>query len=293
MDILEYVKNVKDFSLNEINTIIGTVEASASTLEDNLRMMKSSKVELSPNASQWFVPASILKSLASNGFRHNSIEEPVLFAVGVVKTVTTGLTKAVKDIGQNVWSGKVITMKQAMILNLLEHLQFWNRYSELLISTMLSATNEDKQPGELLSGFDNKWLNGTKGFYETFTVTLMKGSRAMLERINDAPDLPVDENTIELLEAAGDKNVTDVTQQNFGIHLITPVFWVSLAKSKIQLRRIENMRARNAQFSMKISQAINKKGGNPDPKLDRQIEIYQAEIAKNEAAIEAIEESYA
>lgn len=293
MDILEYVKNVKDFSLNEINTIIGTVEASASTLEDNLRMMKSSKVELSPNASQWFVPASILKSLASNGFRHNSIEEPVLFAVGVVKTVTAGLTKAVKDIGQNVWSGKVITMKQAMILNLLEHLQFWNRYSELLISTMLSATNEDKQPGELLSGFDNKWLNGTKGFYETFTVTLMKGSRAMLERINNAPDLPVDENTIELLEAAGDKNVTDVTQQNFGIHLITPVFWVSLAKSKIQLRRIENMRARNAQFSMKISQAINKKGGNPDPKLDRQIEIYQAEIAKNEAAIEAIEESYA
>lgn len=293
MDILEYVKNVKDFSLNEINTIIGTVEASASTLEDNLRMMKSSKVELSPNASQWFVPASILKSLASNGFRHNSIEEPVLFAVGVVKTVSAGLTKAVKDIGQNVWSGKVITMKQAMILNLLEHLQFWNRYSELLISTMLSATNEDKQPGELLSGFDNKWLNGTKGFYETFTVTLMKGSRAMLERINNAPDLPVDENTIELLEAAGDKNVTDVTQQNFGIHLITPVFWVSLAKSKIQLRRIENMRARNAQFSMKISQAINKKGGNPDPKLDRQIEIYQAEIAKNEAAIEAIEESYA
>lgn len=293
MDILEYVKNVKDFTAAEINTILSTIEVGASSLEDNLRMMKSAKVQMNPNASQWFIPASILKSLASNGFRHNSIEEPVLFSAGIVKLVVADLTKMVREIGQNLWVGKTLTMKQAMILNMLEHLQFWNRYSELLVSTMLSATNEDKQPGEILSGYDNKWLNGTKGFYETFTVTLMKGSRSIIDRIKNAPELIVDENTIEILEASGDKNIGNVVNQSFGIHLITPIFWVSLAKSKIQLRRIENMRARNAQFSMKISQAINKKGGEPDPKLDRQIEIYQAEIAKNEAAIEAIEESYA
>jgi len=44
---------------------------------------------------------------------------------------------------------------------------------------------------------------------------------------------------------------------------------------------------------MKISQAINKRNGSPDPDLDRRIEIYQDKIIKNDHSISEIEAQYA
>lgn len=292
MDIVKYSANVKDFKQSELLTVLDTVTSGATVLKENLVLLRNSGIDLSKEEGSWFIPASLLKVLSSNGFRHKHVYDPLEYCASVVELITKDLATVIKGINQNIWSGKVLTVKQALVLRTLEHLQFWVKYAEMMVSTLVSMSNDKTQPDTILVKDDAKWLNGTKGFFESYTLTLMRGSRYTKELIDKAPDLLVDDSTVEILEGVGDKNVVELTKQSFGIHNLTPVFWISLAKSKIQLKRIENMRSRNAQFAMKISQAINRKNGEPDPKLDHMIEVYQDAISKNEAAIEAIEKSY-
>ena len=80
--------------------------------------------------------------------------------------------------------------------------------------------------------------------------------------------------------------------KGFGIHNLNPLFWIGLGMKNINLMRIDNMRAKNQQHAMKISQAINRRDGSNDPQIDRTIEIYQEKIIKNEDAIERIIRSY-
>ena len=82
------------------------------------------------------------------------------------------------------------------------------------------------------------------------------------------------------------------TEHGFGIHSINPIFWSSVLWSKVQLVRIDRMRASNEILAMKINQAINRKNGVNDAALDKQIEVYQDAIIKHTAKIKDIEAAY-
>lgn len=291
MDILKYTSKVKTFKVSEVNMLIQGLDVGANDLLGKTELLKANSIDLSDVAESWFLTKSIQKQVSSTGFR-SGLVAGIEFNARCITMMTSSLTKLVKDYNEKIWDGSTITIKQANIFNLVDLLTYWVKYSDSLLEVLLTMNNGDAAPEDQLTKFDYKHLNETMSLYTDLSVELMKGSKHILKDLESLPDAPVDEDTVEIINETGDAK-TDLFNKGFGVHLITPVFWVELAISKIQIKRIEQMRRKNEQFAMKISQAINQKQGSDDPQLDRRIEIYQDAIIKHEAQIAKIEESYA
>lgn len=292
MDIFSYAKNVKTHKEGEILSQLDSILVNASGLQANLLMLKESNVDVSDAAGKWVIPRGVIRHLENQGFRGNTYLQIVDQSISTITSLVPELRKLVKGYNENLWDGKTVGLRQINILNLIEHLNFWVNYSAEVSSALVTMSSENKPAERTLTKHDLQWINGTEDFYKTFTVTLLKGSRALLEHLKKIQDVNVDANTVDVLEGTDGSGAISLVSKGFGVHLINPVFWFDLGQSKINLRRIENMRKRNDQFAMKISQAINLRNGTNDPQLQRRIEIYQDEIVANEATIRHIEAQY-
>lgn len=292
MEIFDYTKNVKTHKEGEILSQIDAINVNAAGLQANLKMLAESNVDVSDAASKWVIPRGVIRHLENQGFRGNTYLQIVDQSLSTVLSLTTELRKLVKDYRENIWDGKTITLRQTNILNVIEYLNFWVNYSAEVSSALVTMSSENKPADRALSKHEIQWINGTEDFYKAFTTTLLKGSRAITEQLKQIQDVDVSAEVLDVLEGTDGLGAVSLVSKGFGVHLINPVFWFSLGQSKINLRRIENMRKRNDQFAMKISQAINLRNGTNDPQLQRRIEIYQDEIIANEAAIRHIEAQY-
>lgn len=291
MDIINYAGKVKTFKSSEIMMLVQSPAVGANDLIGKVELVKANSINLDNEIETWFVTKSIQKNLAASSFKSpflNAIE----FNARCITMVALDLKRLVGEYKDKIWDGKLLTIKQANILNTIEMFTFWVNYSQTLLDVLITMSNEGIAAEKYMTGHDLKHVNDTKGLYEQLSIELLKGSKYFIKRLEAMHDVPVDENSVSVLESTEGKDQVDILTKGFGIHLITPIFWVSLARSRIQLARIEQMRRKNEQFAMKISQAINLKQGNDDPQLDRRIEVYQDAIIKNEAAIARIEASY-
>jgi len=199
----------------------------------------------------------------------------------------------VKSYKETLWDGKLMSVKQANVLNVIEYMNFWVKYSRMMYEVLLTMNNEGVEPSKYLTGMDLKWMNGSEMFYRMFTIDLMKGGRYILDNMAKLPDIEVSPTSLDVLKASEGSGHIDVLNKGFGIHNVNPLFWLGLGISKIQGMWIDKLRRDNEYFAMKISQAINKRNGSPDPDLDRRIEIYQDKIIKNDHSISEIEAQYA
>lgn len=291
MDIINYAGKVKTFKASEIMMLVQSLDVGANDLIGKVELVKANSINLDNEIETWFVTKSIQKNLASSSFKSpflNAIE----FNARCIAMVALDLKRLVGEYKDKIWDGKLLTIKQANILNTIEMFTFWVNYSQTLLDVLITMSNEGVAAEKYMTGHDLKHVNDTKGLYEQLSIELLKGSKYFVKRLEAMHDVPVDENSVSVLESTEGKGQVDILTKGFGIHLVTPIFWVSLARSRVQLARIEQMRRKNEQFAMKISQAINLKQGNDDPQLDRRIEVYQDAIIKNEAAIARIEASY-
>jgi hypothetical protein len=293
MDIFSYTGKVKTFKDSEILSVLLAVEVAANDLYGSLELIKNNNIDLTKQIDSWVLAKTIKKLLDTRGKREDGITENMLFGITVVKALVPDLIKLVKGYNEKLWDGNTLTVKQANILNLIEYLGFWLRYTRTIFDVLVTMNNEGVDPQKYLNGVDYRWLMGTELFFKQFTGDLMMGARHIVQDLNKIPDVEISKSSLEVLEATEDEATTDLLKKGFGIHLVNPIFWISLGVARIQMRRIEQMRKNNETFAMKVSQAINKRNGTPDPQLDRQIEIYQEEIIKNEHAISEIEKDYA
>lgn len=293
MEILSYKDKVKTFKETELLQQLVTLQTVAGDLDASIAQIKTSGINLSTPLEQWVISRGIKKHLESQGYRGSSLLDNIQFCTAGVKMLCVELQKDIKGYNEKIWDGKLLTLKQTNILNLIEYIDFWLNYSGRIVDTLLSMNNKDQGAEKFLNKHDVKWIAGTEPFYRSFTTDLMKGSRVMVESLRKMQDADVNETTLAVLEGSDSVEAVDLLKKGFGVHLINPLFWFSLNYSKLQLRRIEQMRRRNEMLAMKISQAINKRNGGTDPQIEHQIEVYQNLIIKNETAIEEIEQSYA
>lgn len=294
MDILSYTGKVKTFNENELYALLASITVGAGDLLANIENLKANNLEkdLEAAAESWYLTKSIKKALQDKGFRGSSLLADLEFGLAAIKTTVDGVVKMIKGYHTKLWDGKLVTLRQANILNLVEHMYFWCEYASKLIDVCLTIHLNKVDPNKYLSGHDQKWLTGTQEFFKHFTLELLKGSKAIISKLDSIPDVEVSEVSIDVLETTAGKGVTDLVGKGFGIHNLNPMFWIGLGLKNVNLARIDNMRAKNQQHAMKISQAINKRDGTNDPQIDREIEIYQDKIVKNEHAIEQIIRSY-
>ena len=294
MDILSYTGKVKTFNENELYGLLAAIQVSTNDLLANIDQIKANNLvaEVNAAADGWVITKSITKSLHDKGYRGSTFLNNVEFGLSANKILVVGLEKLVREYRTKIWDGKLVTLRQANILNMVEHIHFWVDYTSKILDVVLTINLNKADPSKYLSAHDQKWLAGTIDYYKHFTSELLKGSKAILATLDKVPDIDVSEVSLDVLETTSGKGSTDIVGKGFGIHNLNPMFWIGLGIKNINLARIENMRAKNQQHAMKISQAINKRDGTNDPQIDRQIEIYQDKIVRNEHEIEQIIKSY-
>jgi hypothetical protein len=293
MDAIEYSAGVQTFKQEDIISSLLNITVAVTDLKANLDRIQNSDVDLTEASGQWIISKGLEKFLRAQGLFMNDFPGTILVGVASIQSLVPEVIKLVKGFNEKIWDGKLVTLKQLNILNLIEHLSFWIKYVRMVFDVLLTMNNSGIHSDQYLTKYDTRWVNGTELFFRQLTVELMKGSRAILVRLNSLADVEVSKNSLDVLESMEGTAKVDLLKQGFGVHMVNPIFWFHLAWSKINIMRIEQMRRDNELFAMKISQAINKKGGGQDPQLEREIEIYQDEIIKNTHAIEAIEKKYA
>lgn len=292
MDALTYSRGVKTFKQTEICESLLNLTVANNDLQANIQRIVN-ELDLSRQIDQWVVTKGTDKFLRTVTGSNRGFTEFVLGACATIQSLLPALLTEVKSFNEAVWDGKLINLRQANLLNLIEYLTYWIDYTRMVYDVLITMVNKDTDPGHILDKVDLRWINGTEQFYRRFFSDLLKGSKSILADLREIPEVEVSEVSLGILEGSNGSNSVDLLQQGFGIHLANPIFWVGLLWSKINIMRIEQMRRKNETFAMKISQAINLKNGGEDPQLEHRIEVYQNEIIKNQAAIERIEKSYA
>lgn len=296
MDILSYTDKVKTVTTNELFALIAEIRVNAGGVVANIENIKANNLteEFNKYSAEWVLTRSIEKAIHDKGFRGSSLLDNINYGMSAILAGLDGLTELIKGQNEKIWDGKTMNLRQANILNFIEYIQFWCSYSTKLIDVVLSMVMDKKNNGNsYLNGHDTKWLMGTSEFYKHFTVELLKGARDFVGRLERIPSVELSPTTLDVLEVTnGGKASTDLIGRGFGVHHLLPMFWFGLAASKINLKRIDTMRATNQKHAMKISQAINRRDGTNDPQIDKQIEIYQRKIELNENTIESIIKGY-
>lgn len=293
MDLFEYAKGVKTFKKGELVMKLTTLTVAGNDLLSNLERLDANKIDLGHVANQWAITKSVIRALEQSGYRGVSFGHAMKASAQAIVALVPGLTKMVQGYRDEVWDGKLLTLRQANLLNLLEHIEHWLRYTNTVYSVLMSLNNKKATSGDAaLDRADLKMVNGTLDFYKGTTNTLMKGARAIIANLETIPDVEISETSIAVLEGTGSVNA-DLLKQGFGVHNLNPIYWYSLSKMNLNIARIEKMRRDNELFAGKISQAVNLKNGVNDAELDNRIEDYQNEIIKNVNTIESIEKQYA
>lgn len=293
MDIHDYTGSIKSFEKSKLLGLLDTLKVAAATLDENLRNVQANEIKLNPTAERWVLTKSLSRQLAQHGYKVDDIVEQSRMGINVITTLLPELSKVVLSYKENLWDGKLLNLKQVNLLNLIEHIGFWLKFTRSMYDVLLTMNNQSLEPEKYLSKFDSKWLNGTQALYKQFTIDLAQGSRNLLKRLENVPELPVEPSVLSTYEAVEGNANTDLLKKGFGVHLVNPVYWYHLGVAKINVARIESMRTENMQFGAKIAQAVNLRNNVADPDLDRRIEIYQEAIIRNNHRIEQIEAEYA
>lgn len=294
MDILSYVKGVPTFKKRELLDKIATLTVIATDLTANITRLEANKIDLGHEINKWAITKSIVRDLDNAGYRGVGFNHAIKNCLTTIVAVADGLGKMVQKDRNETWDGKLMNLRQANLLNLLEHSEHWLKFTSMVYDVLMTLKNGGAtDPERYLAKTDIRFINGTVDFYKGTTLQLLQGSRTVIAKLEAIPEVDVTETSIAVLEGTEDKSLTQILKQGFGVHNLNPVFWYKLSKMNLNLARIEKARRDNETFAMKISQAVNKKNGVEDADLDNQIEIYQDQIIKNVALIESIEADYA
>lgn len=294
MDILSFVKNVKTFKKSQLIDKLSALQVITRDLEANLERLTVNKISLDHQINQWAVTQSVVKHLDNSGYRGVGYLRMVTGNLTTLSALYPSLIKLVQQNKDEIWDGKILNLRQANLLNLIEHIEHWLKYTTLSFDVLMSLHNKATTSPELAaSKADARWLNGTLEFYKGTCLELLKGSRLILQALEAVPEIEVSETSVAVLESTEGKDKLDMLKKGFGVHQLNPLFWFGLANMKYNLAVIEKARRDNELFAAQISRAVNQKNGVNDAALDEQIEVYRDEIIKNVALMERIENSYA
>lgn len=293
MDLVKYAKGVKSFNKSEILESILLQQGMLNSLTGMLTVGKNNEVSLESFADRWALTKGILRDINRRG--------SVFTVEGILDqgiTASAFLLKKVEEYAKTLndgVDGRTLTVKQANMLSIIDMINFWTSYSIEMLSALTNMAYEAKDPekSKYTEPEDLRFLNKTWSYYADLSHILCTEAQSVSRNFTRLSEVPVDETALDVLARnKGVQSVKAVPVRDFGVHQILPMFWYGKAKKEFDLRRIKSLTKTIEQHSMKLEQLMNRRGGAEDPKLDRQIEIYQNAIIKAKAAIEELDGRY-
>lgn len=288
MNILGYIKNVKEIKKNDLLASIRTEMDLLRQIQEIVQLMKTNKVKI--DGSDWVVPVSVNKQM--HKVISTSISTSTVIENGSASfmRVLDHLSKFVEKEKQNLWNGESLTIKQANVLTLLEQISFWSRYTELMLDGIISQQyDKDKTP---LTQADMSFLNKTLSYYVDITVMVARGADGVINKFNELLDGQATEEDMEILEETHGVDSVSPFERGLSIHHFLPMYWIRNMVMNFDLFRLKSMDDKNKYYSMKIAQIAARQRGENDPMIDYQIGIYQDKIIKNRATAERIRSKY-
>lgn len=240
------------------------------------------------NAVLKSIQSKVKSKIGSNFDLLSAIE----MGVNNVASVLPELRKQVSTSSTKTYDGETITFKERGILDTISAINFFNRYTNMVLDILLTQGYDEKADVKsLLNKVDFAFFNDTANYYSTLLFRFSEGWKVVLEAIENLSDEQVDDLSEGIIAEAEGKEAVSV-RQGLAPHELNPVFWFRLWKMRRDVSTIQVSQEQIELMAMKIARLNNKRSGTEDPALDRQIETYENEILKKRAKIEAIMGKY-
>lgn len=234
------------------------------------------------------IQSKVKSKIGSNFDLLSAIE----MGVNNVASVLPELRKQVSTSSTKTYDGETITFKERGILDTISAINFFNRYTNMVLDILLTQGYDEKADVKsLLNKVDFAFFNDTANYYSTLLIRFSEGWKVVLEAIDNLSDEQVDDLSEGIIAEAEGKEAVSV-RQGLAPHELNPVFWFRLWKMRRDVSTIQVSQEQIELMAMKIARLNNKRSGTEDPALDRQIETYENEILKKRAKIEAIMGKY-
>ena len=234
------------------------------------------------------IQSKVKSKIGSNFDLLSAIE----MGVNNVASVLPELRKQVSTSSTKTYDGETITFKERGILDTISAINFFNRYTNMVLDILLTQGWDEKADiKSLLNKVDFAFFNDTANYYSTLLTRFSEGWKVVLEAIDNLSDEQVDDLSEGIIAEAEGKEAVSV-RQGLAPHELNPVFWFRLWKMRRDVSTIQVSQEQIELMAMKIARLNNKRSGTEDPALDRQIETYENEILKKRAKIEAIMGKY-
>lgn len=293
MELLQYVSKIKQFKKDDLISSIRDEKGILSGLKDTVALIKSSDLDLESAASRWALTQGILKDIHRQLPASVKLMEVIEFNTKSIEGLLNGIEARASKIKQNLIAAESVTIREANLLSLMDGIEHWTKFTDMLLSTLLTmAGNKTNNTNELTKN-DLAFLNKTWNYYSFCSVQYFKGHVGILADLDKMPDVPANEQNVDVIVGSKGIGAVSIPMNSLMPHELNPKYWFDNFMVDINLRRIKNLHESNKMLAFKIEQASNKRNGVNDPNIDRQIEIFQDKIIKNNAAVERIRGKYA
>ena len=289
MNILNYVKNVKEIKKNDLQASIRTELSLVRQVQEIRQLMITHKVDIDGKL-QWTVPTSIMNNIHKFASRQIQLSHVVDQGASSFAKVLEHLQAFVEKEKTNLWNAESLTIKQANALTLIEQISFWSKYTQLLLDGIISEQYDSKKP--CLTSADLAFLNKTIGYYIDISAMTFNTSAEIIKQFDGLMDGQADESSIEILESIRGAGAVSPFDRGIALHYFTPIYWIENMMMNYDLFRLKKMKDDNLYFASKIAQIENRRNGENDPLIDSQINVYQERLIKNRATADRIRAKY-
>lgn len=258
-----------------------------SLLRDNADNYAAAETYIGRNA--------VLKGIENDVKKHigarTSLLESMNFSINQLLTWLPKLKDRIVRSKTDTYDVETITFKEKGILDSVMAVDYFNRYSGLVLDIVITEANKEVNMNTFLTKVDMGFFNNTSKYYSNLLVKFSQSVKTLDTMIDDLTDETYDAQAEEIITAsAGEKAVS--VQRNLAPHQLNPLFWWRMRRMKKDIKTLVDANADIDMLAMKIARLNNRRSGIEDPGLDRQIEIYQDEIIKKQGRISQIEARY-
>lgn len=285
---------IKETSKVDIIVAIDFEQSHLRGLADTISLLKDSPAALA--AAEAYIPRNaVMNGIYSDLKKYISPRVEFIgsieYAINQLLKWIPSLKKSVMDSKTSVYDDHTLTFKEKGILDIFASINFFNRYTTLLLDILITQADKEVSMTSFVSKLNMTFFNNTAKYYSSQLVKFSSSIKDLDTLVSELSEELVDEASAKIIAAqSGEKAVNAV--RGFAPHHLLPMYWWLRRQMKKDLATLTKTSEDIDMLAMKIARLNNRRTGTEDPTLERQIEIYQDELTKKQAKIYQIEARY-
>lgn len=273
-----------DKEINHVNGLFNTL-----TLINDMDAESKKAVDgyISRNAVLKGIENELRRSLSPRATLLGSVED----ALNTLKVWLPKLRERILRGQTKIYDAETITFKEKGVLDAISSVNFYTRYATMVLDIVLTQANKEERLESYLNKVDFRFFNDTAKYFSNLTTRFGDSATNLDTMIEKLSDEVYDKTSEEIIKAQLGVDAVSVSH-GLAPHELNPFHWYKWMKMKSDVSSIQTAHEDIDMLAMKIARLNNRRNGQEDPALERQIEVYQNDIIKKRAKIMEIESRY-